>query len=81
MIIENAEAFNIYSYCSSQLLLGPDGQSYAIKMEAIEIAMLRFGAAKPSEIMSKILSLSEQIINFQNEKRKSEAAKQKGKKK
>jgi len=80
MIIENAEAFNIYSYCSSQLLLSADGQAISLRMEAVNIALETFQCREKPETLSKILSLSEQIINFQNEKRKREAN-QKGKKK
>ena len=79
LILDNAETFNIYQYCSSQLLLSADGQTVSLRMEAVNIALERFQCSKKSETLSKILSLSEQIIHFQNEKRKREEAK-KGKK-
>jgi len=67
----------MYQYCSSQLLLS-DGQAISLRMEAVNIVLERFQCSKKAETLSKILSLSEQIIHFQNEKRKRDAAKQKG---
>jgi len=67
----------MYQYCSSQLLLS-DGQAISLRTEAIEITLNRFNCSKKAETLSKILSLSEQIIHFQNEKIKRDA--EKGKK-
>jgi len=44
-------------------------------MEAVNIALDRFYCSKKAETLSKILSLSEQICHFQNEKRAKEAGK------
>jgi len=50
-------------------------------MEAVDIALDRFKCFNKAEILSKILSLSEQIIGFQREKRKREEGNKKGAKK
>ena len=64
----NAETFEVYSYCSNQLILS-EGQAVALKLEAVDKAIEYFGHDAKKETLSKILSLSEQLIEFQNEKR------------
>jgi len=61
--------------------LSADGQAISLRMEAVDIALDRFKCFNKAEILSKILSLSEQIIGFQREKRKREEGNKKGAKK
>jgi len=81
ILLENREALSIYPYCSRQLLLGATGQAISLRVESVEIIINRFDCYKKAETLSKILSLSEEIISFQNvNKSKSQMLERKGKK-
>jgi len=72
LLSANALALDVYSHVQGQLLLGGMGEAISLRFEAVEKFISMCHYKNKLELSTKVLGLSEAIIQFQNEKRKTD---------
>ncbi len=69
LLFVNALALNVYSHVKGQLIISGMGDVVSINLLAVEKFIDLAKYKNKTELLTKVMGLSEAVINFQNEKK------------